>query len=243
MMNELRIKQNASELRHKFGFSDSEPIRLKSLLLKEKIVTYFAPLDENFSGMAVKVNDNKFILINSNHPIGRQHFTICHEIYHLYVDKNFSTHKCETAKFDKSKKTEFMADSFASHFLIPEHGLLGMIPDEEWGKDKIAISTIVKIEQYFACSRRALANRLLFLKKISSDKRDEFCSGVMSSAKLLGYPVNLYQGGNSGELWGDYGSLAKRLFDGEEISEGHYAAIMTEIGVDIFQKFDDNNDH
>jgi Zn-dependent peptidase ImmA (M78 family) len=75
-MNELKIKQRASELRHKFGFTDTEPIRLKSLLLKEKILTCFTPLEDNFSGMAVKVDDNKFILINSNHPIGRQHFTI-----------------------------------------------------------------------------------------------------------------------------------------------------------------------
>jgi hypothetical protein len=125
---------------------------------------------------------------------------------------------------------------------LPELGLLGMIPDEEWGKDKISISTVVQIEQYFACSRSALANRLLFLNRISSKKRDELCTGVMNSARLLGYPLNLYQPGNSGELWGDYGSLAKKLFEREKISEGHYAALMAEIGVDIFRQFEDRKD-
>jgi Zn-dependent peptidase ImmA (M78 family) len=233
-MNELKIKQEAFELKKRFGYSETEPIRIKSLLLKEKILTYFTPLDDDFSGMAVKIGELKFILVNASHPLGRQHFTICHELFHLYVDKNFSTHKCQTAQFDKSNRNEYDADSFASHFLLPEPGILGMIPDDEWGKNKIKLTTIVKIEQYYACSRRALANRLLFLQRITKDRRDEFCKGVKNSARLMGYPVNLYESGNEGEIWGDYGALAKNLFDADKISEGHYAALMNEIGVDIF---------
>ena len=57
-MNKTEIEYHAAELRRQFGFSDNEAIRLKSLLLKEKIITYFTPLDDDFSGMALKVIDH-----------------------------------------------------------------------------------------------------------------------------------------------------------------------------------------
>lgn len=241
-MNELEIKQEAYELRLRFGFSDTEPILFKNLSIKEKILAYHAPLDETFSGMAVKSRDKHFILVNSNHSIGRQNFTICHELFHLYVDKNFETHKCHTGQFDKNNRSEYHADSFGSHFLLPEQGLLAMIPKDEWRKDAINLSSIVKIEQYFGCSRRALINRLLFLKRISLEYRDELSVDVKKSAQLNGYPVDLYSPGNEGKLWGDYGSKARKLFENEKISEGHYASLMSDIGIDIFKDLEDNGD-
>ena len=239
-MKELEIKQEAFELRKKFGFSASEPIRLKSLLLKEKILTCFLKLDDDFSGMAIKAKNNKFILINSGHPLGRQHFTICHEIYHLFIDPAFSTHKCQSASFDKENKPEYAADTFASYFLIPEEGILEMIPKPERKKDRINLSTVIEIEQYYACSRSALVNRLLFLKLISAEYKDELCKQVIKSAKLHGYPTDLYLPGNDSQIWGDYGSKAKKLFDNEKISEGHYASIMADIGIDIFEEIKKN---
>ena len=241
-MKEFEIKQEAYELRREFGLSATEPIRFKSLLLKEGILTHFSPLEDNFSGMAIKANGRKFILINSLHPIGRQHFTICHELFHLYIDKNFETHRCQTALFNKKNKSEYEADSFASHFLLPEQGLFAVIPKGERKKNSITLSSIIKIEHYYACSRRAIANRLMFLSLITTEYRDELCQNVKMTAQLHGYPVGLYNPGNDGELWGSYGSLAKLLFDNEKISEGHYASLMDDIGIDIFKNFEENGD-
>lgn len=239
-MTEQEIKQEAFELRRKFGFSGTEPIRLKSLLLKEEILTYFTPLDDAFSGMAIEANGTKFLVINSKHSLGRQHFTICHELYHLYVDKGFTTHRCQAATFDKANKSEYWADTFASHFLLPEAGVLTEIPKNEWRKDKIKLATIIKIEQYYSCSRRALVNCLMHLKFVSNKYKNQLIIRIKKSAQLHGYPINLYESGNEGEFWGNYGSLAKELFDSELISEGKYAALMKDIGIDIFEKLDDN---
>ncbi len=239
-MVELELKQEAYELRKTFGFSEDEPIHFKNLCLKERILTFHAPLDDEFSGMAIKVGENRFILINSNHSIGRQHFTLCHELYHLYFDKNFLPHRCQSALFDKRNKNEFSADTFASHFLLPEQGLLSLIPKEERGKNKISIATILKIEQYFSCSRRALLNRLFYLNRISTDYHDFLRKDVKRSAQLHGYSVDLYNPGNSGDLWGDYGILAKQLFDNEKLSEGNFASLMNDVGIDIFKNFIDN---
>jgi len=236
------LKQEAYELRKKFGLSEIQAISFKDLFLNRNILIYHASLEMDFSGMAIKAGDYRFILVNSNHPIGRQHFTICHELFHLYADKNFSSHRCQTGLFDKKNKSEFEADMFASYFLLPEPGLLSMIPKDERAKNKIKIPTIVKIEQYYGCSRKALANRLLFLKKISPDYRDEICKNVKLSARLNGYPVDLYSSGNEGVLWGNYGVIAKQLFDNEKLSEGHFASIMADIGIDIFENLEDNGD-
>jgi len=239
-MNPTLLKYEASKLRRQFGFNSIEPIRLKSLILKEKILTVFKKLDDDFSGMAIKSGEEKFILINSNHSIGRQHFTICHELYHLYVDKEFSTHKCQTAAFDKGNKSEYNADIFASNFLLPEDGIIEIIPDTEQKKDSINLSTLIKIEQYYACSRQALVNRLNFLGIISDNNRDKLSNNVIKSARLHGFTDILYRPGNDEQVWGNYGSMAKRLFDEVLISEGHFASLMQDIGIDIFEKIDDN---
>lgn len=236
------LKQEAYELRKNFGLSEIQAISFKDLFLNRNILIYHASLDMEFSGMAIQTGDYRFILVNSNHPIGRQHFTICHELFHLYVDKNFSSHRCQTGLFDKKNKSEFEADMFASYFLLPEPGLLSMIPKVERAKDKIKISTIVKIEQYYGCSRKALANRLLFLNKISLEYRDELCKNVKLSAQLNGYPVDLYSSGNEAVLWGNYGIIAKQLFDNGKVSEGHFASLMADIGIDIFEIFEDYGD-
>jgi len=241
-MNESELKQEAFELRKKFGLTENQAISFKDLFLNENILTYHTALDAEFSGMAIKAGKSKFILVNSNHPVGRQHFTICHELFHLFIDKDFSSHRCQTALFNKKNKSEYDADIFASHFLLPESGLLSMIPKDERPKNKINLSTIVKIEQYYGCSRKALANRLFFLKKISIEYRDELCNNVKKSARLNGYSVDLYTAGNEGILWGDYGLLAKTLFDNEKISEGHFASLMADIGIDIFENLEDNGD-
>jgi Zn-dependent peptidase ImmA (M78 family) len=239
-MNPSLLKYEASRLRRQFGLNSIEPIRLKSLILKEKILAVFKKLDDDFSGMAIKSGEEKFMLINSNHSIGRQHFTICHELYHLYVDKEFSTHKCQAAAFDKSNKSEYYADIFASNFLLPEDGIMEIIPSKEQKKNNINLSTLIKIEQYYACSRQALVNRLIYLGIISDSKRDILCNDVIKSAKLHGYPDILYKPGNDEQVWGTYGSVAKQLFDEEKISEGHFASLMQDIGIDIFEKIDDN---
>mgnify|MGYP001635949196 FL=1 len=48
--NRFVIEKQVSEFRSDNGLSLSEPIALKSLLLKLNILTIFRPLSENFSG-------------------------------------------------------------------------------------------------------------------------------------------------------------------------------------------------
>jgi len=229
------LQKNASIFRERNGISSSEAIRLKSFLLKLNVLTIFKPLSENFSGMSLKINENsRFILINSNHSIGRQHFTIAHELYHLFIQEKFEIHQCKTGLFDTRNKEEYNADYFASCLLMPENGINEMIPDEELKNGKVSLQSVIKLEQYFSVSRTSILLRLRMLGLLDT-KTYEYLKSFKAteSAQLYGYNTTLYKSGNHNVIIGDYGEKAKKLFDKEKISEGHYLELMHQIGIDI----------
>ena len=230
----FKIKKEAVDFRTESGFRDTDPINLKSLLLKLDVIAAFLPVSDSISGMAIKTPKKNFILINSNHSIGRQNFSICHELFHLYKDEDFIPHHCIAGSFNKDLDKEWKADIFASYFLIPDSGILNLIPEDEVIKrDKLSIGTILRIENYFGCSRAALLYRLKELSLISTDKYSEFSQNVKKTAREYGYSTELYESGNKGLVIGNYGVLAKYLYDNDKISEGNYYSLLSDIGIDL----------
>lgn len=240
MLHNYHLQREASDFRLKNGIGATEPIRMKSWLPKLNVIALFRPLSEDFSGMAVKQDDLNFVIVNSEHRLSKQHFTIAHELYHLFVQKDFVSEISNAGKFDRKNKIEYEADWFAAFLLMPEEGLLQLIPKEELSKNKISLATIVKIEQYFACSRTALLIRLDEMGLIEKNKYEQYTRNVKHSAALLGYDTTLYDKGNEGLVIGDYGARAKKLFDVEKISESHFISLMSDIGKDIQNIANDN---
>ncbi|NMM49843.1 ImmA/IrrE family metallo-endopeptidase [Marinigracilibium pacificum] len=247
-MNQLILEKKANDFRNKNGLGSNDSIHLKSLLYKLNILTAFKPLSDSFSGMAMKVSDEKevkrFILINSNKSLGHQHFTICHELYHLFIQENFTSMICNAGAFIKKDPEEYNADVFAAHLLLPENGVKSLIPDEELGKDKIKLETILKIEQYFSCSRAACLYRLKNLDIISKSRLEFFNQSVKKSAIQYGYSIDIYEPGNHNELIGDYGTLARNLYDNEVISESHYYSLLLDMGMntDEIEELENNGE-
>jgi Zn-dependent peptidase ImmA (M78 family) len=229
------IQKKANQFRERNGISSNEPIRIKSLLIKLNILTCYKPLSDNFSGMSLKSdNNNLFILVNSNHSLGRQHFTIAHELYHLFEQEKFQVHQCTTGKFDKKNIEEYNADYFASCLLTPENGLLDLIPDNEITTKNISLRTVIKLEQYYSVSRSSMLLRLKLLEIIDLKQYELLKSyKVGETAMQYGYDTSLYKNGNQNLIIGDYGEKAKLLFDNEKISEGHYLELMSAIGIDL----------
>lgn len=238
------LQKKANSFRERNGISGSEAIRIKSLLLKLKVFTMFRPLTEKFSGMSLKISDDaRFIIVNSNHSIGRQHFTIAHELYHLYIQEKFEIHKCETGLFDSKNKEEYNADYFASSLLMPEIGILELIPDEELNKKKISMQSVIKLEQYYSVSHSSMLVRLKMLGLLDAKTFDYFKTfKATQTAQQYGYDTALYKDGNHNVIVGDYGEKAKMLYDNEKISEGHYLELMQQIGIDITNPEHGNED-
>ncbi|ADR23135.1 transcriptional regulator [Marivirga tractuosa] len=234
-MNPLILEKKANDFRNHHGFGSNDSIRLKSLLHKLDVLTVFKPLGDGISGMALKIDKDaqtkRFVLINSSKTLGHQHFTICHELYHLFIQENFSSMVCIAGEFKRKDKEEYNADLFAAHLLLPENGIKSLIPDNELSKDKIKLGTLLKIEHYFSCSRAALLYRLKELKIISFDKLEQLRPNVKKGAIGYGYSTKLYEDGNHHEVIGDYGSLARDLFDKEIISQSHYYSLLLDLGM------------
>jgi Zn-dependent peptidase ImmA (M78 family) len=236
-MSDLLLEKEATIFRTSQGLDNKDPIRLKSLLQKANVISLFTPLSTNFSGMALKAytKDSKevrFILINSNQSLGKQHFTICHELYHLFIQKDFTSQVCSTGLYKKDDINEYNADVFASYLLLPTEGLLENIPNDEITKRKISLKTILFIENFYSCSRRALLYRLKILKLINGEEYDIFTKNIIKGALENGYGTELYEKGNQKVVIGDYGTLARSFFDKEKISETHYYSLLTDLGVD-----------
>ncbi len=224
------VENQVSRFRQMAGLSDAEAVNLKSLLLKLNVLTVYRPLSDNFSGMSLKSGDRRFMLINSNQPKCRQHFTIAHELYHLYVDPNPMPHNCSAD--GKKSDAEQCADAFALMFLMPADGVRQMIPDNELMSGHVSLASVLRIEHYFSVSHSAALNRLLDLRLIDRNERDLYLQySVKKTAREYGYDTTLYEPGNENLVIGNFGEKARRLFDEEKISEGHYIELLHKIGI------------
>lgn len=233
-MNPLVLDKHASLFRAQNGYSNKESIHLKSLLHKLGVLAVFRPLEMEISGMAMKVGpDNRFMLINTARTLGHQHFTICHELYHLFIQADFVYHFCQVGIFDKKDKEEYNADLFASRFLMPKEGIMALISDREIEESTISLATILKIEQYFSCSRSALLYRMQDLGLIKTQQLEAFKFSVRRSAMDHGYSLKLYEKDNQEEVIGNYGDIARKLFEKGAISESHYYSMLEDLGVDF----------
>ncbi|MEI6883546.1 MAG: ImmA/IrrE family metallo-endopeptidase [Bacteroidota bacterium] len=240
MNNQLlkkEIERSALKFRGDSGYGPSDPIHLTSLLLKRNVITLFRPLTGGLSGMAIKApGDMRFMLINQTHIIGRQHFSIGHELYHLFIQKDFTSQQCSTALFEnQTDNEEKNADMFAAFLLLPEQGIVDLIPNEErLHKNKIKAETIFKIQQYFSLSINAVIYRLIELGYIDKSYYNKFAFEKKSIARKLGYDMALYEAGNANKVIGDYGLIVNKLYEEKKISETYYLELLNAINIDPF---------
>ena len=233
MKSRLEIQAKVSNFREAHNINPSEPIKIKPLLLKLNVKTFFHALDEKISGISVLINGIRFMFINSNHSIGRQNFSVCHELYHLFVQENFQSMICNTGTFSTKNPIEYQADWFAAFLLMPQEGILKRIPQNELKKNKIQVPTLLALENYFGCSRTALLFRLGELNLIDVDKYEHLKTNVKFVAEIFGFGKNLYEKGRDGLFIGDYGLKAKQLYDNDIISESKFISLLQDIGIDI----------
>ncbi len=227
------ISIQAFDFRKDHSLNDVEPINCKSLLLKLNILTVYRPLSDDFSGMCLRKDNLMFMLLNSNHSRGKQHYTIAHEFYHLFYQAEFKPHVCNPGNSKGADVSEKLADAFASELLLPEMGLKKMIPYQELVNKNVSVSTILKLENYFSVSHSALIVRLRNLDLITSNQLELFSQlRIKQTAKEYGFDLALYEHGNRGLVIGDYGVRAKQLFSEMKISESHYYELMNSIGID-----------
>lgn len=223
----LATKMRSEYLR----ISNSEPINMKTALRQLNIMTVFKPLSDNIWGLSLMTSDRKhrFMLVNSNVTRGGQHFTIAHELYHLYFDENPQPHFYNPLF---TEPVERSANMFASALLMPKEGLLMNISLEELKKKEVGIDTVIRLEQLYGVSHKTMVVRLQELHLINHEIADFLMNlSITKEAALRGFDDKLYKKGDGERLIiGDFGSKARKLFEEEKISEGHYMELLNVIG-------------
>lgn len=211
--------------------SDTEPLNAKTALRQLNIMTVFSPMSDKIFGLSIVSPDrkNRFMLVNSNITRGAQHFTVAHELYHLYFDENPQPHFYNQNFTDPAERS---ANIFASALLMPKDGILMNIPAEELMTKEVGIDTIIRLEHLYGISHKTMVYRLKELRIIKQDYAEMLAGLVVTrEAALRGFDSELYRKGDGKRLViGDFGAKARKLFEEERISEGHYIELLNLIG-------------
>ena len=89
-MDKIILQRRALEVRSQLGVDDTSPIDLVALVgTKSDLTLVFYPFKEEISGMCIRLAN--LIAINSKSTLGRQAFSIAHELYHYFYDGEKTT--------------------------------------------------------------------------------------------------------------------------------------------------------
>ena len=207
---------------------------------KSKFTLVSYPLSPRISGMCIKESRDIIICINSTMSLGRQRFTLAHELYHALFDNNLKSIICDMT-FDEHKAViEKEADQFASYLLMPYDALHEyFIQHEKWNLD-----TIIDAEQFYQISHQSMLNRLVLDGYLTNKDVEEYRNISISSAAVrLGYDRDLYISSHSNKRYfttGVYIRKVKQLEELNLISEGKKEELLMEAyRADIVYNFDD----
>ena len=222
-MDKLILQRRATEIREKFNVDDNAPIDIISLVSAQPDITLvFYPFKEEISGLCIRAAN--LIAINSNSTLGRQAFSIAHELYHYYFDGE----KVTISYTDdySNLKIEKEANQFASYLLMPDSTFTRLYNKMTGNGSKLVdLKTILEIEQYFKVSRKAVLFRLINDGYISKEEIEQYTTDIIKNAKSYGYDISLYSPSKSNEsrkTYGAYLKLALQLKDSGLISDGKY---------------------
>lgn len=218
----------AEELRADFGKDNLSPIDVLACAREvPRLTTVAYPLGDSISGMCVKHEEFSLIAYNSSQTLGRQRFTLAHELYHLFFDDAATTTICPKST-KRYNETEWAADAFASHFLLPHHALRNelrarkLAPDATVDNESL-LAAVVAIEQKFGISRLALLVRLQDEGIVDAAQKEVLSRNVKAGVRRLGYPTALYEplrGSRARMADGDYIDRIADLFGEGVLTQG-----------------------
>ncbi len=227
------LSYQANKLRKQFGEDTTSPINIFSLLqsLKELTIIFF-PFSDQISGMSSRTDHGDLVIvINSKMTNGRQRFTAAHELYHLFVQKEFQSVICGKEIGSGKDEEEKNADMFASYFLAPNDALRNFI-ESDLKKEKKRLDSlkdIVQIEQRFGMSRQATLYRLVGDGFITLEFKNNIKGSIIASARQFGFPDDLYIPNSDNRqcfTTGSYIEYAEKLKDSGLISTGKYEELL-----------------
>ncbi|MCD8106567.1 MAG: ImmA/IrrE family metallo-endopeptidase [Oscillospiraceae bacterium] len=224
MIDRMELSDKAMLLRAKYGEDAVSPVDIFAMVgSNDSITVAFYAMGNNISGMCQKSELINIIAINSSMTLGRQRFSMAHELYHLEYDDNMKS-ICGV-RIGVGSEIERSADIFASYFIMPSVAVQKV---RQGGT--VSVEDVIRLEQIYGMSHQAMLIRLKEEKVISDSQYKEWQSKpVIRIAKSLGYDTKLYQPSPESERYrtlGRYIAQANLALERGLISDGKYEELM-----------------
>lgn len=149
----------AAGIRREYNLADS-PIRNIRRLLEQNmgVLVFSLPLD-GVSGMSWwHPRAGPAVLVNRNDTVGRQNWTLAHELGHLLSDHVVVM--CDTIDWNFGEPRERVADMFAAEFLLPREDVTQYIERERLAPLLADDETLDDVARRYRVSRVATSRRL-----------------------------------------------------------------------------------
>ena len=93
MIDYADLMTKAERLRKQLGEDNNSPIDIFALAQGiDRLTIVYYPLGSKISGMCIKGAERRCtIALNSAMTLGRQRFSLAHELYHLFYDKSMKS--------------------------------------------------------------------------------------------------------------------------------------------------------
>lgn len=229
---EKKAKMRANEIRERLGFFKEPVPNIFDLIESLNILLTKKPLNNSaISAYFMHYKKIYLFFINSSHTLVRQHFSAAHELYHYYFDKELNGTICDTFKFKKQRnESETLADYFAVHFLMPEDGIYKFF--NIVGDIEININKIIKAQNYFKVSFKAMLVRLKVLGLIDENQYDEFSKIHLNSTfAKLGYSRELILPSYDNYIPQRYLEILNDNYEKNNITENAYNEYLADAGL------------
>lgn len=185
--------------------------------LKDSDLNEDSSTDSDFES---KISSDMLIGINSNMSIGRQNFTLAHELYHLLYEEN--KNNFVICDYSSESESEIEANIFASYLLIPYEGLKRYA--KNMNISKWSLDDVIAAEQYYQISHMALLFRLVEQNFITEEESLEFQNVKIShEARIRGFNDDLYYPSQEDRKYFSLGNYVKsvgKAYSSNKISVG-----------------------
>ncbi len=185
--------------------------------LKDSDLNEDSSTDSDFES---KISSDMLIGINSNMSIGRQNFTLAHELYHLLYEEN--KNNFVICDYSSESESEIEANIFASYLLIPYEGLKRYA--KNMNISKWSLDDVIAAEQYYQISHMALLFRLVEQNFITEEESLEFQNVKIShEARIRGFNDDLYYPSPEDRKYFSLGNYVKsvgKAYSSNKISVG-----------------------
>lgn len=226
-MDRIDLSNKAYRVRKLLGADGQSPVDLFKLVQGiEDLTLVFYPLGQNISGVCYKGASSRVIAVNSRMSLGRQRFSLAHELYHLFFDEAKESQVSRMA-IGVGDAIERCADQFASYLLMPPAALSESLDGIK--ADRPGVEDVIRLEQYYGLSHKAMLYRLVSDGVLTAQDAGAMETGVMGLAARLGYDTSLYRPAPEGKermVLGRYLALSEKLLEKECISQGKYEELL-----------------